>query len=751
MSHHTIPLGFIPALKSGLKRMAIAVCAAALWTALPSLSVPGYPNFSEATLFSEALAQTASAQDEALFLAIENNDLASVKIAVTNGASIDARDFNGMQPVDLAIDRDYFDIAHYLISAKNGTAPIKSAASKATPPKVATPTQEIAAAPAETPPPEVLDAPAPDLFSLEPPTSDPAKTPEKDVQAPEVVDVKPEATPQPDPLVLKTPDETPAPEVVEVKPEPAPPPKAELRNAQTQTYNEVKRIDTTKMSASKRFVTTFMDFFKPANVTGIMRKSTKKVDDSAQPLTADQLNAQLQSLEAELGPALHRAQQTPAQARAALRSNRIARARADKDAQQHPSATNPDTASPQASTSDQTSSPSKSKWGNAPINKNLPFDGQVDPEILAYLDGGNLQKDSAAPGNDAFALGDGGTSQTDTPTTAEADPFALPSDTPVADDPFAPPSETPEAADPFALDNPQDVATLETKKPPSRQAAEADPFAEVSPPAANDPFADASAPTANDPFADSGGVLEGLLDTANSSGGWDVKKVEGGTIPNEVQALDTYEATGNMLEGVELTLGADTIIGQGVGKQRLKLMSENTIHRPCLHKGGKETMFCVDKVSWPFELEEDFLVDTIMYQGTGTVSRYDAGRATNFHALFRSTAFPRVIAYYIKRFGQPSEIVQRAVAPLAKPRMDNPTYIWRSREAGTDTTTSLEIRKFDDARGSFPDTRRGVIMLYRSHAGPIFPQLSQLELMVLKSAGQSESYGGAALKNEAVW
>ena len=124
-----------------------------------------------------------------------------------------------------------------------------------------------------------------------------------------------------------------------------------------------------------------------------------------------------------------------------------------------------------------------------------------------------------------------------------------------------------------------------------------------------------------------------------------------------------------------------------------------------------------------------------MYQGTRAITRYDAGRASYYHALFQTKAFSKVVNYYIARFGQPSEVVQRAIAPLAQPRRDNPTYIWRSREPGTDTTATLEIRQFDDARGSFPDTARGVVLLYRDHAAGIFPQLSQLELMVLKDTG----------------
>jgi hypothetical protein len=74
--------------------------------------------------------------------------------------------------------------------------------------------------------------------------------------------------------------------------------------------------------------------------------------------------------------------------------------------------------------------------------------------------------------------------------------------------------------------------------------------------------------------------------------------------------------------------------------------------------------------------------------------------------------------------------------------------MWRSREAGTDSIVTLEIRQFDDARSGFPDTRRGAILLYREHAGEIFPLLSQLELMVLKDDGQIDL---APKTPESVW
>lgn len=411
-----------------------------------------------------------------------------------------------------------------------------------------------------------------------------------------------------------------------------------------------------------------------------------------------------------------------------------------------------------------------------------PFGGGVDPDVLAYL---KLDEITGEPlGDDAPGYIAPDTSEqtavdeipqmaTDTPEEnpfAEADPFAAPAKAPVktpAKKPAPPKAPVKTAAktnpaleeDPFAVPaapaKNKDVDDPFAAQPPAAGAAEDDPFAVIADtktpavsdlldnlnkPAggaqnADDPFAVA---TTQKPAADDANPFAGLLDSPGNgpagSQGWDVKKVEGADIPKEAIVLSDIKPTGAILDGVELTLGENTKIGQEVGEKRLNMLDQVSIHKPCISKDDRQTIFCIDTVNWPLDLSGEFEVDTIMYQGTRAIGRYDAGRASKFHTLFRTEAFERVIGYYIGRYGQPSETLVRAIAPLAAPRQDNPTYLWQSRETGTDTIITLEIRKFDDALGGgFPDTERGVILLSRNNAKPIFPYLSQLELMVLKA------------------
>ena len=608
------------------KRLLAALCAGLVLAASPVLSP---------SLAPVAYAQEMNQATQALFLAVENNDLPGVKAAIDDGADILARGSNGLQAVDLAIKRGYLDIAHHLVSARNQ---LDSSA----------------------PPKAIADAP-------------------------------------------------------------------------------------TKPSATKAFISTFFDFFKAPNTTGIVRKNTPVGTDGQDALTDEELAQQLLQLEAELGDAPIKGPAVPISPdelalelppSPVLPDDVLAKDTTPFDTPALPAygvtapgeavvqrpeissndafgdlAVNDITADDEPPAPSSTIAPEPASSGDP----NLPFGGGVDPDILDLL------------GMTPFA------DEEPTVDEAAADPFSQP------EDPFTPQPQAPQPTNdsvaglPEGFGEAQEVATLKTHKPslPGDAPESPDPFAAGED--ATDPFA--PSPENAGEVDELAGLLEGVGEEISGQEGWDVKKVEGGSLPSEMPTLGEIDPTGEALDGVELTLGASAVIGQEVGEDRLKMMEADTIHKPCLKKGGPKTVFCVDKVTWPFELEEYFLVDTIMYQGTRSIVRYDAGRASYFHSLYDTNAFSKVVAYYIGRFGQPTQVVDRAIAPLAQPRRDNSTYIWQSREPGTDTITTLEIRQYDDARGGFPDTKRGVILLYRAHTGGIFPQLSQLELMVLKDSG----------------
>ena len=112
--------------------------------------------------------------------------------------------------------------------------------------------------------------------------------------------------------------------------------------------------------------------------------------------------------------------------------------------------------------------------------------------------------------------------------------------------------------------------------------------------------------------------------------------------------------------------------------------------------------------------------------------RFDGGRATYVHALIPSTAYNDAVAWYAGRLGPPNNQWERAVTFLGGRGQPNPTVAWRGIEQVSQEIVVMEIRKYDDTRGGFPDARHGAIILSRPGADPIFPQLSSVELMALR-------------------
>jgi hypothetical protein len=201
------------------------------------------------------------------------------------------------------------------------------------------------------------------------------------------------------------------------------------------------------------------------------------------------------------------------------------------------------------------------------------------------------------------------------------------------------------------------------------------------------------------------------------------------------------------LSGVSLTLGQSLKIGK---EPLVEPKAGPDTRKPCIEKREGALAFCVETVDWPSAVAPYFEINTIMYQGTQAVIRYDEGRASNFFTLFDSRAYGAIVDFYMKRYGPPTQQLQRGIAPLAQPRRANPVSIWRSIDPTTNLITTLEIRQFDDSRVGFPDTRRGAIMLYHAWSEPIFPQLSALELMVLKPKDDSDAGAELTPTNTAV-
>ena len=204
-------------------------------------------------------------------------------------------------------------------------------------------------------------------------------------------------------------------------------------------------------------------------------------------------------------------------------------------------------------------------------------------------------------------------------------------------------------------------------------------------------------------------------------------QVAGLTAPGRGEPLHAFPPQA-ALAGVRLALGKSVRLGVLPRGRR----DDPQFRRRCIEKKRRTVIFCVIPVDWPKNMKPYFLVGSVLYDGTQAIVRYDDERATFYHALFESDAFEKVVAYYRKRLGLPTESWVRRMVVMAAAARPNPTVLWRSVESATNLVTILEIRKYDDARGGFPDTKRGAILLYHTWSSPIFPEVSHLELMMVR-------------------
>jgi hypothetical protein len=152
----------------------------------------------------------------------------------------------------------------------------------------------------------------------------------------------------------------------------------------------------------------------------------------------------------------------------------------------------------------------------------------------------------------------------------------------------------------------------------------------------------------------------------------------------------------------------------------------------CIAKQDGATVFCIEPVTWPETLRNAFDTNTILYQGSRAIVRYDGGTATSFYAVFGGSAFDSIASWVEGQFGPPASTTSQHLAVPGKQAADNRIHVWRGRDPATGQETALELRSIDNVRNTFPDQDHGVLLLYREGAPTIFPQLSAIDLMMLR-------------------
>lgn len=619
------------------------------------------------------LAQEPKTATERLFQAVRNNDLGTTQESVAAGGDINATNAWGVTPVDLAVDKGFFDIAHFLLSIRN-----QEQLNETAPPPAPPAPPQVKSAPVQPslpPPSPAVETAEPAWPKGKPNPFDPDALPANPF--PPIVEDGPGRSPVlitrpeddlPEGVAEAAPKETPR----ESEPDEAPVLPAPAREEPPAlAAREAEDGDDGGDSSVSRFFSRISDFISP----GAETDEADKTDEAAATPETASVKDPSQSTEIQpedLPDPL--ASPSPDPEETSLEDNDEAALKAAKTDEAPPG-----------------EEPS-------PESNNDFFDG-----IARFF-----SPDDETPKTEDMAP------ERETPANEPAlaiPPRALPLPTPVKEEPLEEPSmEKTGETDDRKEEKVQGLLDKLAGFLTSDETGESGKTTE----------------TTDDGPADDGPASDA------PEAQWAVKKVKTAEKTKTASPLppgekDPEKPKAQYLKGNILALGRTLKLG----RTRKDRVEPDTT---CIEKNRAVVAFCIDAVDWPETMREYFDISSVLYNGTKAIARYDGSAATNFHALFPSAAFEKIVAYYTKRYGDPTFTLKRSIAPLAQPRRENPTVIWRSADPLTKQFTSLEIRKFDDSRGGFPDTRRGAVMLYRQWSLPIFPHLSTIELMILNSS-----------------
>ncbi|MBE0531263.1 MAG: hypothetical protein IH626_10580 [Rhodospirillales bacterium] len=668
-----------------------------------------------------------SSQTRALFEAVERNDLSAVRATVADGARIEARSPFGMRPVDLAIDKGHYEIAHYLLSLHNvrdSTNATSTEGSAAANLPEAAPTSDtvadILSQPLSPPPPSSAEPPPPpDIFVSNPREDDPAST------------ARPAEPAAPPPV--SEPDMMPT---DPVHADPVAAPSGGGRGILARTSLRIKQ-------AAHSFDETFDTFLGGWFFRWMGRKMARtdhqdagdgtiavadlamSGGEAAPPQTPEPALPPTSDIMAESADVAPFPKASPEAAPPPETTEPVVTAGvAEKDVPALESVSAPE---PVASPVTAIPEPPVSE----PSVQPLPAVAVATPKIQ------DIQPKAPT------------TSRLSSPTPPPASPTApLPVRRAVdpiprvaaAADPFAPDSVVPGTRHPVIGDKPPPPPPI----PPVER-----PEASASSPTSN--LAGMSAKPATPPAkpAPSGSTSKRPAATANSTSVLDqlaetpkpAKTASAATRVGRPLSLDGPADTVGVAPvrtamaspptpprrapDSVLTLGESAYISAAMPPESADPSERNF----CVKKGRGAVVFCVEPVDWPAKLARQLRVNSIMYQGAQAIVRYDNGIVTRIQAIFPTESHSTLITHYTQRFGKPTATSEQAITPFAQPRQSNQVASWQRVDPLTHEKTTLEIRRYDDTRGSFPDMRHGAILLYNAASPPIFPVLSTLDLM----------------------
>ncbi len=194
--------------------------------------------------------------------------------------------------------------------------------------------------------------------------------------------------------------------------------------------------------------------------------------------------------------------------------------------------------------------------------------------------------------------------------------------------------------------------------------------------------------------------------------------------PSPPQATEPEKAAETRILATEPYLGS----GLKLGNPRKEKTGES-----CVRKKTQGTLYCIEVVDWGDEIGDAFQVHTTLYRGRKAIVRYVDGKAAQFHALFRKGNFQAIVRFFTQRFGPPTERLDMPVAMLREPNRVNKIVRWAGPAAQGGSEPTLEVRQVDDLRWSAPpDARHGVVRLFWKGADPVFKHVSWSDFLLAR-------------------
>jgi len=642
------------------------------------------------SLSAVAMAQTQSPATKQLFEAVFSGNLAEVQISIANGGDINALNAWGITPVDLAVDKGHFEIVHFLLQVRDQ----QSKNNKPTPSQASvtslgvTPNKPTAPAPTAAPVGEVY-SPPPDAgpWSATVVTSEPPPPPV--------------LVAGPSPFDQESTADTALPIIGTVR---GPTIDTSVQVAVEETFQKVAKQPETK-SETKPEPVAETTTFKPATENIEPKKEEPGIWGNFKSLLNLDDTQQAETTPAPEPVLIVKKPQPITRKKVETKPEPVAK---DETPPSMPIVEVRQSAS-LARPTEPVSPPNVT--GPPPDIEGALLPKNVTPAPLTTLSENELETPQVLPVQSKAPT---------RPAVQKNDPQNTPPDTTMAKVTRLAKTRKNEPKSVTKGAPGQPAVQIGTTTPPGKPREQDGFFSKVMSIFSSE---DENAKAKEDPPV--------AIATASQNGNnWAVKNIQQAQVlPRKPTRKVVRELPENRLEGVILSLGRTTALGKAPPPQA----PAPWYYRSCINKKLGSTVFCIETLDWPEDIRPFFLTDSILYEGTQTIVRYDEGAATFFHTLFPSKSYASIVEFFSRRYGPPTQKLKRSIAPLAEPRRINPTVIWQSIAPVTNLLTTLEIRQFDDNRGGFPDTRRGAVYLYHEWSQPVFPQLSSVELMLLRA------------------